>query len=1497
MDITQETLEYLEQVTPGNVVIYRLNGDVFETLYVAPAVPALNGLSREEYLESTKKNASSMVLPQDLPLLMEQVHECVRTGKPVDCTFRVFHKTLGVDWAHINARICGRLSGCPVFLAIYTNASMETDMYQRVLDHSTNMAYVCDASTFEILYANKAARAHRKQKDETFTGIACYEYIQGKKQQCRDCIISHVKEKESFRLKRYNSVYQRWEQLSGEFINWNGHEAFVQYITDVTENMKRQQELEALLGGAETQLKAVQVLNGTEDIDVRVQEALRVIGEFFEADRTYIINADAGGATLSNAYEWCSQGVKPMISMLQHVDKHYIDRWMKYFSQRKTVVIPDINMIKEKMPDEYDIMTRQEIHSYIEAPIFLDGEFAGFVGADNPSKEKVRHSGDLFLTFAYSIAATYQRVRAERQTENHARELEDIINNIPVGISMIRMQDGKSAKKIVNPLLCRLYGVPPEQAGEADQLSMNNIPETDRAELLKNMQKLQTPGTSVKQIFRYQYPGESAQRWYEMASQSVQVNAEILLCSCMSDITEEIEAESQVRQNRRMYEAAAELANLSVWVYDIPNHRIILSDSLASQNDAADFSIPRIIENVPEATAEWIDETDYPKVERMYRLIEDGAPSASCEYWYKRRPGTKPRYERVRYTTVFDEKGHPVQAYGMGADITELKQERDAYQQAIQTLVTINPDAIASFRLNLTANTCGEGMSRFAKIKKALQSNTADGLLNNLCALMFSEKEKQEFYSRFNRMKLLDEFTAGKRSMETSYRRRDGSGGIQWVHTYFNLLRNPDSGDVECFIYSSDFTKAKRNEEVFARIADQELDYVALLHMQAGKIEFMSVSSRLSAKYRQLLDKPGVLYDFDEIRLFTRDSWVDQADRDYYWENSPVPVVRRHLDQDGHFEMSLRGHAERNPENIMCRRIEHFYLGDDRDTVLIIQTDVTATYLQQQLELEHAKTEADYVRDILDSVAAGICVLYMPDADHLQGGLVSLQMYRILGYEETNAPDFREKIARDPVIAAYLNDAFQAVHPEDRERIRRVFHDNYNSRYFDTGNYRVITKDGEPVWVDQEVTLHESLPEHKVFYVNYHVVSREVQLQDRLAKQLLEEKDLRKQADAANQAKTEFLSRMSHDIRTPLNGIIGMTYLAKEENNPPKTSAYLAKIDTSSKFLLSLVNDILDMSKAESNKIELHPEPYPSTVFVSYIDSVIRPLCDEKRQKLFFDIQPLPGYQPLMDIMRFNQVFFNLLSNAVKYTPENGTITCVLKSKRDSGGRFLLDSTVSDTGIGMSEEFQRRLFEPFSQENRVDASAQRGSGLGLAIVKKIIDIMGGTIEVESRLNQGTTFRIHLVFDCISDQQEEPNRKEYAPGMDESLLAGRHVLICEDHPMNQEIVKMLLEEKGMITTLCDDGRLGLDTFRRSPAGFYDAILMDIRMPVMDGYEATRRIRALSRTDAGKVPIIAMTADAFQDDVEKCYKIGMNAHIAKPLDPERMFRTILEQLPRK
>lgn len=394
-----------------------------------------------------------------------------------------------------------------------------------------------------------------------------------------------------------------------------------------------------------------------------------------------------------------------------------------------------------------------------------------------------------------------------------------------------------------------------------------------------------------------------------------------------------------------------------------------------------------------------------------------------------------------------------------------------------------------------------------------------------------------------------------------------------------------------------------------------------------------------------------------------------------------------------------------------------------------------------------------------------------------------------------------------------------------------------------------------------------------------------VYAEEQRQKQMLEEAVA--EATRASNAKTEFLSRMSHDMRTPLNAVIGMVELAKDEENNPRTEEYLESINISSHFLLGLINDILDLSKIESDMIELHEEPFGLEEFTRGINTVIKPLMDQKGIDFVFDMG-CGASLILADKLRFEQIFFNLLSNAVKYTPEGGRVEFFAEHIDDAkDGRRGMRFHVKDSGCGMSKEFQKSLFTPFVQERRTHESERQGSGLGLAIVKNLIDVMGGSISVKSAPGEGTEFTVDL-YAYMLEHEKEVETAEQENVYDS--LKGLKVLLVDDNEINIVVASKLLNKKGCIVRVAENGLKAVEMFASSKPGYFDIILMDLRMPVLDGLEATRRIREMNRDDAASIPIIAMTADAFADDRNKTKEAGMNDHVAKPIETTTLYDII-------
>lgn len=392
-------------------------------------------------------------------------------------------------------------------------------------------------------------------------------------------------------------------------------------------------------------------------------------------------------------------------------------------------------------------------------------------------------------------------------------------------------------------------------------------------------------------------------------------------------------------------------------------------------------------------------------------------------------------------------------------------------------------------------------------------------------------------------------------------------------------------------------------------------------------------------------------------------------------------------------------------------------------------------------------------------------------------------------------------------------------------------------------------------------------------------------------------KDALDSAESANKAKTAFLSNMSHEIRTPMNAIIGLNSIAlNDPTASEEVKKYLEKSVASAHHLLGIINDILDMSRIESGRMTVKNEEFLLDDALKQVNGIISEQCRDKG--LVYDqrkVGKIDKYY-IGDAMKLKQVLINILGNAVKFTPEGGSVSLVIEEKARFDKKAVVEFVISDTGIGMSKEFLPHIFEPFSQEESSPTGKYGSTGLGMSITKSIVELMNGTITVDSEKGKGTTFTVTITFG-----ESEKNSDDNDIGMpalndmsgldiNNADLTGRRILLAEDVSINAEIIIMLLSMREMEVDLAENGQIAVDLFAAHEPGYYAAILMDMRMPVMGGLEATRRIRSMDKEDAKTIPIIALTANAFDEDVRRSIQAGLNAHLSKPVEPEALYETL-------
>lgn len=535
-----------------------------------------------------------------------------------------------------------------------------------------------------------------------------------------------------------------------------------------------------------------------------------------------------------------------------------------------------------------------------------------------------------------------------------------------------------------------------------------------------------------------------------------------------------------------------------------------------------------------------------------------------------------------------------------------------------------------------------------------------------------------------------------------------------------------------------------------------------------------------------------------------------------------------------------------------------------------------------------------YNKDITNEKISAIISENVLSQNYLEVGVIDTvhDTYTRYYSQATNISQFNNSFAFEKGMDIFCE---KRVTENDRKRVKKYMTINYiNSAIKKNGvvefQFLGLDRNG-----NEEYTSMVIKPLYKDRYdillstrSNVDVIVREGQKKEKKLKKAMEE------AKRANEARTDFFAGISHDMRTPMNAIIGMSALGVEESKDETIKKYFTNIDASAHFLLGLINDALDSSQIEKNVLKLTYEPYALNEFVHYVNSVVRSLCDAKKIEFNMTITEESVKYISTDKLRFNQIFFNLLSNAVKFTPENGKIDFIMEFVSRENGVIVQRFIVKDTGIGMSKEFQKRMFNQFEREGNTELNSS-GTGLGLFITKYVVELMGGTISVNSEVGKGSEFIVELALKEVDVEDMSASLNKGLTDDDfTKILKDKRVLLCEDNEMNSQIAVRVLEKKGMIVECAPDGQAGLDKFNNSDEGYYDVILMDLRMPVLDGLEATRVIRNLERMDSKKVPIIAMSANTHKNDIEMALKAGMSTHIGKPFDVKELYKVISLEL---
>ena len=1182
-----------------------------------------------------------------------------------------------------------------------------------------------------------------------------------------------------------------------------------------------------------------------------------------------------------------------------------------------------------------------------------------------------------------------EKMEAARKAEAANEEIQNIINAIPGGVTIYRVSDIFETIYFSDGVAA-LTGYSPEEYGEIiKQDAANLIYPADAEMVICKVRDACAHDTVADIDFRKRHR-DGRVIWVHMQGKKIGEDRGAPLLQCVfHNITRQKEAELSLLENKVISDIAISTANLNVWTYDVKTHTLYESAESLKVHPGNEPVISDFVETSirrgdikPESIEAFRD---------LYRRVEAGEPEVSRDIWLARPDGGGWWCERVFYTNLLDDRGNVLQSIGVGKNITnELKIL--AEKQQMELVLASSAIFLCSYDIqNNVFNSLSRGAERFG-----FRLNQKGGYMARIEAGYIMPDGVDDYIA------LYEALARGEKTAAAIIHYNKAKTGVEWQRITYSVIFGAGGLPVLGVAIGEDVTEFINAQKKF----DEEVKNLEAIQ---GEVLLGKCRGNLTLN---LVDH----YVCDERMLYSKDS------------SAYTDVIETVASLCATQEMSDELRRKMQPENLI-----RLYKAGTKTSSIEYQRRMTNGQPHWVRTVSKTYRNPDsgdimcflYTHDINEKKQLGTIIGRILDLEYEFLGLLNLSDQHLTCYRYTDLESQLEMHVNGDYTRGYPEFIERYVPEEYRQEAMEAFDCTHIMRELETSDTFVYTfpviADGKTYrkkW--QCMYLDQS---HSVLVFTRTDITAITHQQEQHQAVL---RDALLQAQQASVAKTEFLSRMSHEIRTPMNAIIGMSALAAQcVGNSEQVSDCISKVGISARFLLSLINDILDMSRIESGKLTLKNEEIPFEEFLNGINTIACELAENKGVEYDCILTSFTEPSYMGDPMKLQQILVNLISNAVKFTPAGGKVQFIVNQARTNGGKAYLQFTVNDTGIGISDEFKDRIFEPFEQERSNSTSPYGGTGLGLAICKNLVDMMGGTISVNSIEGIGTEFLVELslglctdtvyrvrnqwgmnwknlsalivddeiliceqtqhiltemgtkadwvdsgskavamvetkwargelydivlidwkmpemdgiettrrirrivgpdvtiiimtAYDWASIEAEAKNagvnlliskplfktslcsafekiylhkeQEQQAATPREYDFTGHRVLLVEDHMLNVEVAKRLLSAKGCEVEVAENGLAAIETFTLAELGYFDAILMDIRMPVMDGLTATRSIRQLKKKTAKTIPIIAMSANAFDEDVEKSKMAWMNAHLAKPIEPELLYATL-------
>ena len=1451
MEIDTRVLSIIERTNPGDCAVYRVEDGALRTLFASSELPALSGMTPEEYRALTENDAAAVVLEPDRPLVAAKLAEISRStdeSAVFTLTYRVLHNTRGFIWVRARTRRIGNSGGAPVLLVCFVTLAAASSEYADLLDNTAASIYVIDKHTYELLYVN--GNALQAGKGRNYQSAQCYRFFNGLDAPCPWCSLPLMKDGYAHVDENYVPPLDRWYRHDVRDIKWYDRDAAAFYITNITDEKRRQRMDEERFANLYRQIAAANPdalamfrLNLTKNTCSDVQSP-------YEAARR-----QQSSGTVDGYLAACAEIITDDEIRQDCLTRFTLPNLLREFQNGVTEVSIEYPVSSSSggtiWVDGYIAMMRNSVSGDIEGIAYavnvtdrrindsilsrISEEKYDHIGLINPSA----HSYELWKQDGAYGLGSHQRVDynaafgdilehficpEDRELFADHGKLENIVARLNKDGSdtyvyrCFSQTGGYLYKQVRYVWLDSRRDLIIESQSDLTSLYEHQIEQVKRqheAELAKERALGAESIPSGIGVFDYADGTLCLNYLNNGFYQMIGVSREEYAGFAGANVLEAVFAEDRpvllgeisaaVRENRqlRCRFRLPDGAGHSHWVEVVGNH-VPLTDR-TERFYVAYYDVDELIRA----------QTELQEKELVFRDILTYSDILHFTYYPKRR-----RYE----------------AEILPAKLGNIPKAMDDYPDSFIRYIGLSDDDAESYRAMVRAIDDGAPEAE-CTVLMYYEGISGWYRVHMLSLLDDSGRTSKAIGNVFN----VDRAVEAEKAIAGERLRVESLRGVYLATASFNVTR--------------DMQVAFNAGGGLAR--SSEIDPAALA--EAEKVE-PDVGRQRPETLSALLSAASQIPDEAQRQEFIRCSSHDGMLRLFRAGRRDITLEYRRVVGGEAMWVTTRIILMAEPST----------------------GDVLAFYYTRDIS-EQKKTE-QITRLTLEKNCDYVALLNTAK--------------RILTFRSTS--DI-EEIRRDGWIYGAENSydehapvAMNRFFSKDNvERLSgQVTIENIVSCLEKSGEYSVSfdrsaldgtmrRKQVQYRWLDEtktEILIVQT--DITAAYVQEQVRTR--QLQEALAA-----------AEKANRAKTEFISRISHDIRTPISAITNMTAFAKEDiDDRAKLLHDLGRIEASNTFLLSLINDVLDISKIDSGKIELHPEPYPYDEYIESLRSIFEPLCLQNGQ--IFNIlggESAGGHAVLVDRIRYNQIALNLLSNAAKYTPAGGTITYRSQAEKLPDGMIACSFEISDTGIGMSDSFQKTMFEPFTQEydNPERMKLPSGTGLGLSIVKRLVDLMGGTIQVKSALGKGTSVTVGFVLPIAEDEKSAAAGRPAEEGAKFGELDGK-VLLAEDNAMNMEIADRILGSLGLAADHAENGRRALELFGASLPGEYRAILMDIQMPVMNGYDATRAIRALAREDAKTVPIVAMTADAFEESVRMAKEAGMDGYVTKPVDPRGLFETL-------